>query len=103
MPYLTVQDGLSIAPEGAWPQHDDAEGHVEEMVQVDVWQARSAESLTLPDAVALAFRGATLTGLPSHNPRACLLDGGPERIPDPNDSVVHHALTLRVRRTLARR
>lgn len=103
MPYLTIQDGITVTPETAFPAHDDPEGHVAESVQVDVWQLGSAESFTLPDAVARAFLGANLTGLPSYGPRACQLDHGPIRVPDPDPNVVHHAVTLLVHRTLARR
>ena len=106
-PYLTVTEGIAVTPEETFNAFDDEDGHVVELAQVDVWQTwrnddrTIAESYTLADAVALALNGAILTTLPNYVGAARV--ASVVRLLEVEENVVHHAVTVEVRRTLARR
>lgn len=106
-PYLTVAEGIAVTPEDTFNAYDDDDGHVVEVAQVDVWQTwrnddrTVAESYTLADAVALALHGAVLTASP-HFVGAVSVSSV-TRLLEVEENVVHHAVTVEVRRTLARR
>lgn len=104
-PYITVIEGISITSDPAFNAFDDPEKHVVELAQVDVWQAWHdaagtgvVESYTLADAVAKALDG----GLPTSPPTRVMgmRLTGMVRLLDPDQNIVHHALTVEVRRTL---
>lgn len=104
-PYITVVEAISVTPERAFNSFDDAEKHVVELAQVDVWQAWHdasgygiAESYTLADAVAKALDGALPTSPPTRVMGMRLT--GMVRLLEPEQNIVHHALTVEVRRTL---
>lgn len=108
MPYVTVFEAISVNPEAAFNAYDDPEGHVTEQVQVDVWQQRRnpttnaiTESYTLPDAVCRALAGKRLTALPTYGGHMQLV--GRTRLLEDEGQTIHDALTVEVRRTLARR
>lgn len=105
-PYLTVQEGVSITPD-VFPQWDDPEEHVSELAQVDVWQdARNqttnavTESYTLVDAVHRALAGVSLTATRTGRPAYCTVVGR-VRLFERDQNLIHDAITVRVRRTLA--
>jgi len=117
LPVILVHEGISIVPEPSFSAFDDPEGHVRELVQVDVWQMwrdlRSGdvlESYTLPDAVVKGLRGASLATGPTRVSGVTVVDmvrtvGNP--LPNAREAVgrgeqdkVRHAITIEVRRTL---
>lgn len=105
-PYVTVFEGVSVVPDPAFNSFDDDEHHVIELAQVDVWQqwrdpqtGAVTESYTLPAAVAAALNGARLSAAPTHVSGVVLRDG-PRRLLELEENVVHHAITVEVRRTL---
>lgn len=107
-PYVTVFEAISVTPEPAFSAFDDSEGHVAEQVQVDVWQQRRnpttnavTESYTLPDAVSRALSGGRLTSLPTYGGHMRLI--GRTRQLEDEGTVIHDAITIEIRRTLARR
>lgn len=118
LPYILVHEGISLVSEPKFNSFDDAEGHVRELVQVDVWQMwrnlrtdEIVESYTLPDAVVKGLHGARLSAAPTHvagvtvqevvrtvgNPSPTARDGAPAR---GEEDKVRHAITIEVRRTL---
>lgn len=106
-PYGTIREQISLVAETAFNQYDDADGHVRELVQIDLWQRKKdpatgarIEDFTLADRLAAGFRGARLDAAP-YPVVGVELVGAP-RIPDPDPNLVHHALTIAVHRTLAR-
>lgn len=105
LPYITIREDISTAPDGAWNAYDDPERHVSELVQVDIWQRRQdpasddmVESYTLPDAVMKALHGVKLPAAPK------LVSGcqvvSRNRIVEFETNTVHTALTVQVRRIL---
>lgn len=60
------------------------------LLQVDLWQREGAEDVTLPDTIANALDGLNVTD----GMRLRHVDT--QRIPEAEDDVVHHALTLSV-------
>jgi len=109
LPYVTVAEAISIVRDPAFNSHDDPAGHVIETAQIDVWQSwrdattrAVAESYTLGDAVALALAGARLPSAPTHTPGVHIV--GIRRLLEPAGAptVVHHAITVEIRRQLAR-
>jgi hypothetical protein len=116
LPYILVHEGISVVPEPTFNSHDDTEGHVRELAQVDVWQIWKnlrtdtiEESYTLPDAITRALNGARLADAPTHVAGVRVI-GVVRTIgnPDPKardgavgaDDKVRHAITVEVRRTL---
>lgn len=110
MPYVLVSDGVSVNPEPAFPQHDDPEGHVFELVSVDLWEPWDPEndvkeSYTLPDALTLGLRGAHLPSTGANKPPFPVsgklrVFSGPTRLPDQAGKTMHTNITLRVDRQL---
>jgi hypothetical protein len=107
-PYVTVHEAISVSPEPAFNSNDDAEGHVIEQVQVSIWQRSrhpdtlaKTESYTLPDAICLALTGARLTAMPTYGGHVRVQ--GRTRLPEDEGTIIHDAVTIEVRRTLARR
>lgn len=105
-PYITVEDQVSLVPEPAFPQFDDPEGHVRELVRVGVWQderdaqGQKVEDRGIADRVVLGLKGGRLDAAPF--PVAGVTVIGAPRVPDPDPNIVHHAITIAVSRTLAR-
>lgn len=104
-PYVTVSEDISTVPDGLWNANDDPEGHVSELVQVDIWQQRRnvtthalLESYTLPDAVMRALHGSKLSAAPKAVSGAQVVDR--VRLIEPENNIVHTAITLQVRRVL---
>jgi hypothetical protein len=109
LPYITVTESISVTPDAAFNAFDDPQGHVREVVQVDIWQQwrdpdtnALVESYSLPDAVTLALTGSRLSSAPTPTPGVTLQ--GVRRLLEPPDepSVVHHAITVELRRQLSR-
>ena len=105
LPYITVKEDINTAPDGGWNAYDDPEGHVTELVQVDIWQRKQnpttedmVESNTLSDAVMKALHGVHLATAPK------LVAGvhvvGRNRLVEFETNIVHIALTVEVRRVL---
>jgi hypothetical protein len=106
-PYGTIREQISLVPEAAFSQYDDDDGHVLELVQVDLWQRKKnpatgerLEDFTLADRLVAGLRGAQLPDAPY--PVAGVEVVGAPRVPDPDPNLVHHAITITVHRTLAR-
>lgn len=106
-PYVTVAEELSLTV----VQRADAAA---ELVQVDLWQlarhpagtvvggvdvsGRLAEDSALVRRLQKALRRAALMTAPTLTYRAVL--EGSVRLPEPDNNLVHHALTVRVHREL---
>lgn len=108
LPYVTVQEGISLVPEPAFSVFDDAAHHVTEEVQVNVWQQwrnpstrAVTESYTLPDAVTAVLVGGLLTALPTYGGH--MLFGSRQRLVEEDANVVHDSITVEIKRTLTRR
>lgn len=107
-PYATVHEAISVSPEPAFNADDDPQGHVTEQAQVSIWQRSrnpdtlaKTESYTLPDAICLALTGAVLTALPTYGGHVRVQ--GRTRLLEDEGTTIHDAVTVEVRRTLARR
>lgn len=105
VPYIAISEDISTVPDGGWNAHDDPEGHVTELVQVDYYQRRRnpvtgvvAESYTVPDALMKALHGCRLPGAPKAV-SGCLVVGR-VRLLERENNIVHTALTVEVRRVL---
>jgi hypothetical protein len=103
--WFEVHEDISTVPDGAWNAHDDPEGHVSELAQVDLYQLAknpvtglNSEVYTLPDALMAGLHGARLPAAPKHVSTVLVVSRN--RVPDPDANVIHHALTVQVRRTL---
>ncbi len=103
--WISVQEDISTVPDGAFNAYDDPDGHVSELVQVDIWQqARNpttravTESYTLVDAVMKALHGVKLPAAPKNVSGAQVVDR--TRLLEPENNIVHTALTVQVRRVL---
>lgn len=106
-PYVTVSEALFVTPEPAFSQFDDPEGHVNERVQVGIWQdARSnatrgvTEDYSLPDAVMLALKAAGLPSAPTQVSGVRVASRA--RLYEAKSNVVHDAVTVNVHRVLQR-
>lgn len=104
-PYITVSEDISTVPDGVWNAFDDPDGHVSELVQVDIWQRDRhpttralLESYTLSDAVMKALHGSRLAGAPKAVSGVVVVDR--TRLREPENNIVHTAITLQVRRVL---
>lgn len=104
-PYITVTEAISINAEVAFNAYDDPERHVSELAQIDVWQTyrdtttrQVVENYTLADAVARALDGTGLPTAPTHVSGARLLSM--VRLLETDANIVHHSLTVEIRRTL---
>jgi hypothetical protein len=103
--WVEVTEDISTVPDGVFNAFDDPDGHVSELAGVDLYQRRmnpatgaNAESYTLPDALTKALNGARLVSAPTHVVGVTVV--GRNRVPDPDTNVVHHALTVQIKRTL---
>lgn len=105
-PFITISEAISVTPEPAFNQHDDPDGHVSELAQVDIWQKwrtdtnTIGENYTLVDAVCLALRGVRLSTAPTHVSGISVLNR--VRLVEQDTNIVHDAITVRVRRVLRR-
>lgn len=99
-PYITVSEGIVITPDRLGD--NGASDPVTELVQVDLWQRwrnadqTSGEASGLAAALELLLDGASFDDPPTHV-RACTVDSV-VRLVERDSNVVHHALTLRIRR-----
>ncbi len=118
LPFILIHEGISIVPEPAFNAFDDSEGHVRELVQVDVWQmwrnlrtGDVLESYTLPDAVIKALKGANLNGNGPTRVSGVTVVGVVRTVGNPaptaregtgrgEEDKVRHAVTIEIRRTL---
>ncbi len=105
LPYFIVIEGLSLTPEGVFPAHDDPEGHVNEVVQVDLWMQwrhpttkALTESYTLPDALTKALHGVRLTAAPKAVSGLSVVSRA--RLLDREANTVRFVWTLSCRRVL---
>ena len=103
--WVEVTEDVSTVPEGVFNAFDDPDGHVSELVGVDLYQRRinpvtgaNVESYTRPDALMKALNGARLATAPTNVSGVTVVSRN--RVPDPDTNIVHHALTVQVRRTL---
>ena len=99
-PYLTVDEHISLTTDASGDNGDDAS--VREQATVHVWQTPGAESPTLVDAVIQRLEGGHL---PAGRTRVygTSVDFSVrlvERDPTGKPTVIHHAITVTVRRTL---
>jgi hypothetical protein len=99
MPYITVSEGVSVVPDHN--QFDNST--VTELAQVDVWQpwknvstGAVVESYTLPGQVLAGLSGVSLPAAPTHV-YGVTVDSS-VRILEADLNVVHHAITVRIRR-----
>lgn len=106
-PAVTVTEGIAVNPEAAMPRADDPDGHVVELVQVDLYQQHRdphtravVTSPTLADALGLWLARQPIVGAPS--PIVATEVDGMTRVLDPNPNLTHHTWTLRVHRQLRR-
>lgn len=107
LPYGTISEGISITSEPAFNAHDDPEGHVREVVQVDLWEqwrnpttGAVTESYTLADATVLALDGKRATTAPTWVGGMTVV--GSVRLVEVEVNTIHTAITVEIRRTLAR-
>ena len=103
--WVEITEDVSTVPDGAFNAFDDPDGHVSELAGVDLYQRRmhpvtgvNTESYTLPDDLTKALNGARLTAGRTNVSGVTVV--GRNRVPDPDTNIVHHALTVQVRRTL---
>ena len=104
-PYVTVQEAISVVVELHGDEGDPAARvHARELVQVDLWEERrnsdgTGEQYGLPAQLLMRLRAARLpiigTGRVYGVSSLSLA-----YVPDPDPNVVHHALTLTIRREL---
>lgn len=113
-PYVTISDGVSVTIDAHGDQGDaDADVAVTELVQVDLWERLKSgnpsdydgstsdpfeDPSLIRDLLAL-FRHSVPTTGPTHV-YGVTVDGS-VRLVEHDRGVVHHAVTLRVRRGLA--
>lgn len=106
-PHVVIHEAISTTPEPAFSQFDDSQDHVNELVQVDLWQrwknedGTLAESYTLADALARVFRGSGLPAAPFHVSGLRLLNG-PIRQVEVEENLIHDSYTLEIHRVLER-
>lgn len=104
-PYITVVEAISVVSDPAFNSYDDPEHHIIEQAQVDVWQpwhdaagTGVVETYTLADAVAKALDGTQPTSPPTRVSGMRLV--GMVRLLELDQNIVHHAITVELRRTL---
>ncbi len=95
LPYIVVIDGIGDAPQRTG---DDRHKRTTELVQIDVYEDRNAESPTLAKDTLRALDGARLPTAPQQVYRVEL--SGRVRLDDPDASVVRNTVTVAVRRRL---
>ncbi|MFN2537964.1 MAG: hypothetical protein ABR549_07390 [Mycobacteriales bacterium] len=105
LPNIVIHEAISVTPEPAFNPPTDPTGHVSELAQVDVWQQwrdqttrAVTESKSLPTAVARALHGVRLPTAPTlvFETR---VDGW-RRLLEEANNIVHHAMTVRLRRLM---
>lgn len=99
--YCTISEAVSVTTERLGD--DGRDDPVTELVQVDLWQpwraqaeGDPAEDYALPGRLYDALHGCRLTGAPTLV-RSCTVDSM-VRLVERDSNLVHHALTLRIRR-----
>lgn len=107
VPYVTVIEAISVTADSRFNSFDDPEHHVVELAQIDVWQPwRDAsgnnviEDYPLVDAIIVGLDGARLPDAPNHVAGTRL--AGMVRDLEHAKNIVHHAITVEVRRVLVR-
>lgn len=107
LPYIVIQEGISVRSEPAFNSYDDPEVHVSEAAQVVVCQqwrdpltGAVVESYTLADAVQRALDGKRTTTAPTWVGGMTASAG--VRIPDVEDNTVRTVIDVEIRRTLYR-
>jgi hypothetical protein len=105
LPYATVTEAVTVTADGAGDTGDTgAARYVTELAQVDLWQTwraengAIAESYTLPGAIVRCLQGAQLTSAPTRV-YGCTVDSM-VRLLERDTNLVHHAVTVRIRRAL---
>lgn len=100
LPYCLIHEGIgtTVMMHGDTddPNRDEA---LREQMQLDLWQAKrdprtgaTIERYDLPDRLIFALHGTLLPTSPTHVYGMRVLES--RRLADPNDNLVHHALTL---------
>lgn len=98
LPYVTITEAVSVV-------HDDNQydaSTVTELAQVDVWQpwknpaGAVVESYSLPGAVRAGMAGTSLPAAPTHV-YGVTVDSA-VRLLEAELNIVHHAITVRIRR-----
>lgn len=99
--WVTIAEGIVITNESLGDA--GASDAVTELVQVDLWQpwrstgaGGAAEDYDLADQLCRALHGVRLTGAPT-TVRSCTVDDV-VRLVEREENLVHHAITLRIRR-----
>lgn len=102
-PYATIREQIAVLPDESGTPWDSP--GVRETAQVDLWQqwrdpATQAvtESYSLPRALMLGLHGATLNGHPQHT--YGLIARSMLRLPEEENNIVHHAITVELVRDL---
>lgn len=100
-PYATIREAISVV--GEFNPLSDNPPHVSELVQVDLWQQwrhpttrAVTESYTLAPALFALLHGTRLPAAPKFTYQVSV--ESMVRMLERNDNLVHHALTLRIRR-----
>lgn len=104
-PYVTVQEAISLVTDLSGDEADpDARVTARELVQVDLWEQRrqsdgSGERYGLPALLLRRLRAARLPIIGTS--RVYGVSGlSLTYVPDPDPAIVHHALSLTIRREL---
>lgn len=98
-PHVTIHEAIVITRERSGDQGDpNAHRAVTELAQVDLWQKVGAESYTLPEALIAGIDGAQLPTAPQRV-YGCTVDSM-TRLLEIETQLVHHAITVRLRRDL---
>lgn len=100
-PYVTVSESVSVVPDLSG-DFGASTPTVTELVSVDVWQAErngvTGESYTLVPSVVRALHGANLTAAPTKVYGVRVV--GDVRLPEPDNDLVHEAVTVEIHRVL---
>lgn len=89
-PYVTFTDAVSMVPA---LDGDCATMARARLVSVDLWQKSKDEDPLMPERLVNALDGAALSGASQHVYGCKVTDC--VRLDDPDDSIVHHALSVR--------
>lgn len=101
-PFITVSESLSTVPDLSGDFGSTNPVTVTELAQVDVWQNRrsglTGESYSLVRDVERALHGANLTAAPTKVYGTRVI--GSVRLTEPENDVVHQAVTVEIHRVL---
>jgi hypothetical protein len=104
LPYVTIREAIAATPDLDGPYDDGVPHTIREVVQVDLWQRwrdpnsrKTAEQYGLADALVRGLRGAPLPDAPTRV-YGCAV-AGRTRLLEPQENVVHDAITLTIRRS----